>query len=53
MIILVVSRIIKKINLMDSQQSWSMNSDGSYKRLDLKKDKFSAHTYFITNPSLS
>ena len=40
-------------NLMDSQQSWSMTSDGSYKRLDFEKDKFSAHTYFMTNPSLS
>ncbi len=40
-------------NLMDVVQSWQMNSDGSYSRLTCDKDSFSAHTYFMTNPSLS
>ena len=40
-------------NLMDVAQSWQMNSDGSYSRLTDDDDCFSAHTYFMTNPSLS
>jgi polyphosphate kinase len=40
-------------NLMDVTQSWVMKPDGSYGRLTSDKDSFSAHTYFMTNPSLS
>ncbi len=40
-------------NLMDVTQSWDMKADGSYGRLTSDKDSFSAHTYFMTNPSLS
>ncbi len=42
--------------LMDNAQSWEMQSDGSYRRVhpDLQKEGvFSAHDYFMTNPSLS
>ena len=39
--------------LNDSAQSWSLSSDGKYKRKDLCEDNFSAHNYFMTNPSLS
>jgi polyphosphate kinase len=38
---------------MDEAQSWEMQSDGSYRRLDNSPDAFSAHVYFMTNPSLS
>jgi polyphosphate kinase len=39
----------------DHAQSWSMQADGTYVRHPayLREDAFSAHTYFMTNPSLS
>ncbi|MDX1710042.1 MAG: RNA degradosome polyphosphate kinase [Rhodovibrionaceae bacterium] len=40
-------------NLKDEAQSWIMQSDGSYKRVEAEDDDFSCHTYFMTNPSLS
>ena len=42
-------------NLKDQAQSWFLRADGSYTRdaaFD-RPDAFSAHTYFMTNPSLS
>ena len=41
--------------LKDQAQSWSMQADGSYLRDPAanRSDAFSAHTYFMTNPSLS
>ena len=41
--------------LKDQAQSWTMNSDGTYERDPMaeRADAFSAHTYFMTNPSLS
>ncbi len=42
-------------NLKDQAQSWFLRADGSYSRdaaFD-RPDAFSAHTYFMTNPSLS
>jgi polyphosphate kinase len=41
--------------LKDQAQSWSMSPDGSYERDSASElpDAFSAHTYFMTNPSLS
>ena len=39
-------------NLRDTLQSWSLGPDGVYKRVPLDEE-FSAHTYFMTNPSLS
>jgi len=42
-------------NLKDQAQSWFLRADGSYAR-DAAFDRpsaFSAHTYFMTNPSLS
>ncbi|PHS28663.1 MAG: RNA degradosome polyphosphate kinase [Robiginitomaculum sp.] len=46
---------IMVINLQDQAQSWIMQGDGQFKRVDTSGiDKpFSAHTYFMTNPSLS
>jgi polyphosphate kinase len=40
-------------NLKDEAQSWYLTSDGVYHRVSTDKDAFSAHTYFMTNPSLS
>ncbi len=40
-------------NLNDVAQSWQMQSDGSFQRLSKGSNDFSAHTYFMTNPSLS
>ena len=40
-------------NLKDQAQSWVLGPDGKYRRLKASEDAFSAHTYFMTNPSLS
>ena len=39
----------------DQAQSWTMQPDGAYVRDPVyqREDAFSAHTYFMTNPSLS
>jgi polyphosphate kinase len=41
-------------NLRDTLQSWQLEADGEYRRVAATEtDSFSAHTYFMTNPSLS
>jgi polyphosphate kinase len=40
-------------NFKDTAQSWLLQSDGEYRRAPLDGEAFSAHTYFMTNPSLS
>jgi polyphosphate kinase len=40
-------------SLQDTLQSWELGADGVYRRRPAGDDGFSAHTYFMTNPSLS
>jgi polyphosphate kinase len=42
-------------NLNDVAQSWNLDMDGRYHRAEgwTKRNAFSAHQYFMTNPSLS
>jgi polyphosphate kinase len=40
-------------NFKDTRQSWELMSDGHYRRFDTAEEDFSAHEYFMTNPSLS
>jgi polyphosphate kinase len=40
-------------NLIDNEQSWELDSEGRYHRLDPDGKPFNLHHYFMTNPSLS
>ena len=41
-------------NYLDNKQSWILDESGNYKKIQYSKsDSFSAHDYFMKNPSLS
>jgi polyphosphate kinase len=42
-------------NLLDNTNSWYLGSDGNYTRRQIAEGEkaFSAHSYFMKNPSLS
>ncbi|OAN50748.1 RNA degradosome polyphosphate kinase [Paramagnetospirillum marisnigri] len=40
-------------NLKDQAQTWILRADGVYERFMAEEGAFNAHTYFMTNPSLS
>ncbi len=53
----VHTQIIDEImiaNLNDTEQSWKLGADGGYSKItENSTNPFNAHTYFMTNPSLS
>ncbi len=44
---------IMVMDLKDNLQSWQLGADGNWRSLDGGAKPFSAHEYFMTNPSLS
>ena len=44
---------IMVMGLKDNLQSWTLDAHGAWRRLDPGPKPFSAHEYFMTNPSLS
>lgn len=40
-------------NLLDTEQSWTLETNGQYHRAQAVAQPFNVHRYFMTNPSLS
>ena len=52
----VKRQIVEQImvaTMSDTAQSWDMIPDGTFRRTVDSEEQFSAHTFFMTNPSLS
>jgi len=52
----VHSQVLNEImvsNLRDNLQSWTLQPDGTYQRVTVDGEPFSAHEYFMSHPSLS
>ncbi|MBT5074846.1 MAG: RNA degradosome polyphosphate kinase [Kordiimonadaceae bacterium] len=52
----VHSQVLDQImhaNIKDTEQSWTLDSNDRYNKVEESGDAFSAHQYFMTNPSLS
>ena len=59
----VHDQVLKQVmlaNLLDTEQSWLLDSDGTYERIEEigadrpdDDERFNLHRYFMTNPSLS
>jgi polyphosphate kinase len=44
---------VMQANLLDNEQSWLLQSDGRYARMETSSEPFNLHRFFMTNPSLS
>jgi len=44
---------IMETNIKDTIHSWSLGPEDKYINYEVKSNSFSAHHYFMTNPSLS
>ncbi|MBX7535853.1 RNA degradosome polyphosphate kinase [Qipengyuania sp. GH1] len=40
-------------NILDTERSWCLDSDGQYRRMASGENGFNCHEYFMSNPSLS
>ncbi len=52
----VKSQVLEQVmvaNLKDNMQSWQLQPDHTYQRVKAGEKEFSAHRYFLKNPSLS
>ena len=52
----VHSQVLDQImvsNIKDTAQSWTLGEEDKYNKVETGVDVFSAHQYFMTNPSLS
>jgi polyphosphate kinase len=52
----VHSQVLDQImhtNIKDTAQSWTLDSNDRYNKVEVSGKTFSAHQYFMTNPSLS
>ncbi|MBA4764355.1 RNA degradosome polyphosphate kinase [Qipengyuania huizhouensis] len=52
----VHDQLLKQVmlaNILDTEQSWQLDTDGQYRRMRKGESGFNCHEYFMSNPSLS